>query len=130
MQDAPSPRLAPLRHRKRGERPDPDSPAPPRLVSGPPPCRLPQTLQKYLSACWCKQKLQECFLLVLWVFLRTCEWYFFRLIFFFDAMVCITLTSVTQRHSPIFKPDSCGNGQEVKKRCFSSFTLTISIVIL
>lgn len=49
IQDAPSPRLAPLRHRKRGERLAPTLLFLPWLVSGPRPRRLPQTLQPFLS---------------------------------------------------------------------------------
>lgn len=65
-QDGLSLRLAPLRHRKRGEQLALTLllfPLPPRLVSGPRSCRLPQNTPALFSVSlsMCKQKLQECF---------------------------------------------------------------------
>lgn len=105
IQDALSPHLVPLRHLKRGEQLAPTLLLLLWLGFGPHPCRLPQTLQPSQSVYSCVNKNSKrgfFVLLVLWVFLWICEWFFF-----FNATVCIY-----SAHSGILTPTFFRNGRD------------------
>lgn len=81
------------------------------------------------SACSCvNRNSRSVFLLVCGYFYEHVSGIFFNI---FDAMVCITQPSLLLV-SPFsnIETDLLWNGQDVKKRCFPAFRLTISIVIL
>lgn len=112
IQDARSPHLVPLRHLKRGEQLAPTLLLLLWLGFGPHPCRLPQTLQPSQSVYSCVNKNSKrgfFVLLVLWVFLWICEWFFF-----FNATVCIY-----SAHSGILTPTFFSKWA----RCFFAFRL-------
>lgn len=111
IQDARSPHLVPLRHLKRGEQLAPTLLLLLWLGFGPHPCRLPQTLQPSRSVYSRVNKNSKrgfFVLLVLWVFLWICEWFFF-----FNATVYL-LSSFRNINTNLFSK---------WVRCFFAFRL-------
>lgn len=80
----------------------------------------------------CKQKIQECFFcLFVGISMNVSGISFFFPPFLFEAMICITQPSLLLV-SPFsnIETNLLWNWQDVKKRCFPAFRLTVSIVIL
>lgn len=109
----------------------PDSPAPPpswSLALVPPAGCLKHSSLLSVSLFVCKQKFQECFFACLWVFLWTCEWYF--LIFMTPWYVLLSPPFYQSVPFSNIETNLLWKGQDVQKRCFPAFRLTISMVIL
>lgn len=132
IQDALSPRLAPLRHRKRGER------LALTLLLLPPAGLWPTSLQAASntpalsqSACSCVNRNRSVFCLFCGYFYEHVSGIFSIIFFFLMPWYVLTQPSLLLL-SPFsnIKTNLLWNGQDVKKRCFSAFRLRISIVIL
>lgn len=125
IQDALSLRLAPVRHRKRGER------LAQTLLLLPPAGVWPTSLQaasNTQSACSCVNRNSRS------VFFACSVGIFMMWVVSFSFLLmpwCVLTQPSRLLFSPFcnIKTDILWDGQDVKKRCFSAFRLTISIVI-